>query len=381
MKKILTLLLIVNLVLFNCINEIYADEKPVLQLNAMSACLMDASTGRVLYGKNENEIRAMASTTKIMTLIIVLENSSMDEIVTVSKKAASQPDVQLNISEGEQYRVGDLVYSLMLESHNDVAVALAEHVGGSVEGFAKLMNDKAKELGLENTYFITPNGLDAEDENGKHSTTAVEMAEITAYAINNQQFVDITNTANYTFSEINGKRCFTVNNKNQFLHMMDGAFGVKTGFTNDAGYCFVGALKQDGRVFVSVVFASGWPPNKTYKWKDTRSLMNFGISNYFNTVIYDETIKRKISVANGKDDCVEIYASGYVEMLYSKYDKTSVIYEIPEVIEAPVKANEVVGHIYIIVNGTIMEKKQIRTVNEVKEASFVDKLLESIVIK
>ena len=151
------------------------------ELYSISAALIDGDTGRVLYEKNGYEVRAMASTTKIMTLIIALEYGNRDDIVTVSSYASKMPDVQLGICEGEQYLMSDLMYSLMLESHNDCAVAIAEHVGGSVEGFANMMNDKARELGLEHTYFITPNGLDAEDDKGKHSTSATDLARIMKY--------------------------------------------------------------------------------------------------------------------------------------------------------------------------------------------------------
>lgn len=194
------------------------------ELYALSACLMDADSGRVLYDKNADEVRAMASTTKIMTLIVALEYANENDIVTVSPYAASMPDVQLNIRAGEQYRLGDLYYAMMLESFNDVAVTIAEYIGECyalnqddrtantdikarsyddskkyVRTFAKLMNEKAKELGCENTYFITPNGLDAEDENGKHSTTAKELAVIASYAIKNERFNDIIGTRQYSF--------------------------------------------------------------------------------------------------------------------------------------------------------------------------------------
>lgn len=354
-----------------------AQEKPQLQLNALSACLLDADSGRVLYGKNENDIRAMASTTKIMTLIVILENASLDDVVTISKNAAIQPDVQLNVNTGEQYVLKDLLYSLMLESHNDVAVALAEHVGGSVEGFAGMMNEKAKELGLDNTYFITPNGLDARDEHGMHSTTAVDLARLAAYAIQNDTFVEITNTRTHSFSEVNGKRSFTVNNKNQFLSMMDGAIGVKTGFTGEAGYCFVGAIKQDGRTLISVVLGSGWPPNKTLKWKDTRTLMQFGMENYFPQIIYEEHFLEKIPVENGDRDFVEIGARGKVAMLLSRYDDVKIYYEHVKKLTAPVLANVTVGHIYITVNGVVVEILDIKTLEESKEADFLYYLRET----
>ena len=147
-------------------------EEPSFELYAQSAVLMDADSGRILYGKNMEETRPMASTTKIMTCILALERADLEDTVEVSAYAASMPDVQLNIRQGEQYRLGDLLYSLMLESHNDSAVAIAEHVGGTVEGFADLMNEKAASLGCENTWFITPNGLDASETGAEPSDGA-----------------------------------------------------------------------------------------------------------------------------------------------------------------------------------------------------------------
>ncbi|MBE5985836.1 MAG: D-alanyl-D-alanine carboxypeptidase, partial [Paenibacillaceae bacterium] len=136
-----------------------------LNLYAQSAVLMDASTNRILYGKNEELVRPMASTTKIMTCIIALENGNLSDPVAATQNAANQPKVHLGVYKGETIYLKDLLYSLMLESHNDAAMMIAEHIGGSREGFAKLMNQKAKELGCSNTYFITPNGLDAKEEN------------------------------------------------------------------------------------------------------------------------------------------------------------------------------------------------------------------------
>lgn len=285
-----------------------------LSLYATSAVLMDAESGRVLYGKNENAPMAMASTTKIMTCIVVLEQvEDLSETLYVSSYAASMPKVKLYIKKGEQYPVREMLFSLMLESHNDSAVALAEYVGKrylseelqnkntaeftveeskqAVAAFADLMNAKAKELGCTETYFITPNGLDATEtismENGEqvqleHHTTAEELARIMSYCIlespKRDVFLEITGTPSYSFAE-NG-RSFSCNNHNMFLSMMDGAFSGKTGFTNKAGYCYVGALRQGDRTFVVALLACGWPNNKTYKWSDTRELMEYGLSNY-----------------------------------------------------------------------------------------------------
>ena len=239
-------------------------------LHSLSACLLDGESGRVLYEKDGYTMRANASTTKIMTCILAIEYGNMDDLIDVSKYAAGMPDVQLNIKTGEKYRLGDLLYSLMLESHNDTAVAIAEHISGDVKSFAKLMNEKARELGCYDTYFITPNGLDAtENVNGKemfHGTTAADLTRIMAYCIKNPEFLKITQTGSYTFSNkitddkgnvTNGARTFTVNNKNAFLTMMEGAVSGKTGFTGKAGYCYVGALKRDDRVFVVALLGCG----------------------------------------------------------------------------------------------------------------------------
>lgn len=346
-------------------------ESKELMLNALAACLIDADNGRVLYEKNGYDMRAMASTTKIMTLTIALEQGNLEDVVTISKNAARQPDVQLNVNTGEQYRLEDLLYSLMLESHNDVAVAIAEHVGGSVEGFAALMNEKAQELGCYDTYFITPNGLDAVDETGKHSTTAVDLARIAAYAVKNEKFVQITNTKSYSFREVNGKRSFTVNNKDAFLDMMDGAFGVKTGFTGDAGYCFVGALKQDGRIFISVVLGSGWPPNKTYKWKDTQKLMRRGIDNYFPQMVYEgKQNLATIAVDEGIGETVCLESTGSLTMLLCDEDEVKVYYEYPCRVDAPVETGEQLGNAYVYVNGELMGQFPVVATNKVDRITF-----------
>lgn len=367
------------------------------ELYALSACLMDADSGRVLYDKNADEVRAMASTTKIMTLIVALEYANEDDIVTVSPYAASMPDVQLNIMAGEQYRLGDLYYAMMLESFNDVAVTIAEYIGECyalnqddrtantdikarsyddskkyVHTFAKLMNEKAKELGCENTYFITPNGLDAEDENGKHSTTAKELAVIASYAIKNERFNDIIGTRQYSFCEVNGTRNCSAYNKDAFLNQMNGAFGIKTGFTGNAGYCFVGALKSDGRTFISVVLGSGWPSNRTYKWKDTRKLMEYGINNFFPRTVFS-TIEdyKDVRVKDGMEESTSTCIKGDLSLILCEADDVRVVYELEDYIEAPVSAGDVVGKAIIYVNGQRMGSFPITASAAVERANYM----------
>lgn len=367
------------------------------ELYALSACLMDADSGRVLYDKNADEVRAMASTTKIMTLIVALEYANEDDIVTVSPYAASMPDVQLNIMAGEQYRLGDLYYAMMLESFNDVAVTIAEYIGECyalnqddrtantdikarsyddskkyVHTFAKLMNEKAKELGCENTYFITPNGLDAEDENGKHSTTAKELAVIASYAIKNERFNDIIGTRQYSFCEVNGTRNCSAYNKDAFLNQINGAFGIKTGFTGNAGYCFVGALKSDGRTFISVVLGSGWPSNRTYKWKDTRKLMEYGINNFFPRTVFS-TIEdyKDVRVKDGMEESASTCIKGDLSLILCDADDVRVVYELEDYIDAPVRVGDVVGKAIIYVNGQRMGSFPITAAAAVERANYM----------
>ncbi len=281
-----------------------------LDLYARGAVLMDADSGRVLYGKEEDVALPMASTTKIMTCILALELGDPEDEVEISSYAASQPQVHLGVTKGERFYLKDLLYSLMLESHNDSAVAIAEHIGGSVEGFAKLMNDKAKEIGCVDTHFITPNGLDAvemiDGEEYRHSTTAEDLARIMRYCImispQKESFLEITRTANYGFANRQGNRSYSCVNHNAFLNMMDGALSGKTGFTGGAGYCYVGALRRDQRTFIVALLACGWPNHKTYKWVDTRKLMEYGLENYEYRNIYKEVELRPVKILEGIPD-------------------------------------------------------------------------------
>lgn len=351
-------------------------------LYAQSAVLMDADNGRILFGKNEEMIMPMASTTKIMTCIVVLEYADMKEKAKVSAHAASQPKVKLGVIEGEEYYIEDLLYSLMLESHNDSAVVLAEHVAGSVEEFADLMNEKAKEIGCEGTYFITPNGLDASDENGTHATTAADLARIMRYCIKEspqtETFLTITQTRTYTFSNVSGDRKFTCNNHNAFLDMMEGALSGKTGFTADAGYCYVGALEQDEESYIVALLACGWPNNKNYKWSDTRKLMQYGLEHYSYQNVWRETKLEDVIVENGmpKDWEKEIKVAVKEEendelcLLIREDEKITIEVELKKTTQAPVKENTKAGEIKYYISSSIIGKNDLYFSQNIDKKSF-----------
>lgn len=354
------------------------------QLYAQSAVLMDADSGRILFGKNEREVRPMASTTKIMTCILALEQMEEDQTVTISDEAVGQPKVRLGVRGKEEYQLMDLLYSLMLESHNDAAVAVAEGISGSVEEFARLMNDKARELGCEDTHFVTPNGLDGEDEGGVHSTTAADLARILRYCIREspkrEEFLKITRTKSYQFSDLSGKRAFTCNNHNAFLNMMEGALTGKTGFTADAGYCYVGALKRGERTFIVALLACGWPGNKGYKWKDTRALMEYALANYDYQDVTVDTGEVQISVPNGADPDepfrkgTQVAAApdhpGALHILLGKEEQVEVKTELKDSLEAPVKSGDEAGVIRCLLNGEEIAHYQVVTLEAAPERTF-----------
>ncbi|MGN0400861.1 MAG: D-alanyl-D-alanine carboxypeptidase family protein [Acetatifactor sp.] len=396
-----------------------------LTLYATAAVLMDADSGRVLYGKKENIPMAMASTTKVLTCIVVLENTMPEEELTVSAYAASMPKVKLYIQKGEKYTVGDLLYSLMLESHNDSAVALAEYVGKNylekelaekpteqytpeesrkaVSAFARLMNEKAVELGCENSWFITPNGLDATQEftlpdgtvlQKEHCTTAKELAQILSYCIGkspkSKEFLEITRAGNHCFTA-NG-RSFSCVNHNAFLSMMEGALSGKTGFTNKAGYCYVGSLKRDGRTFVVALLACGWPGNKGYKWSDTRKLMQYGIDHYFyrdfleEENAFDERLLEPVPVKNGRVGLLgstaytdialeEGLLKGNTErkcdgVLMRQEEKVAVSYSWKKELIAPVTGGMEIGRVTYSVDGRVYRTEKIVTTEEVDAIDF-----------
>lgn len=383
-----------------------------LMLYAQGAVLLDADSGRVLYGKNETTPMAMASTTKIMTCILVLENAKVDETVSVSAYAATMPKVKLYVKCGEHYTVRELLYSLMLESHNDAAVVLGEYIGGkllddtgeisehtgeeskaALHRFAQAMNEKAEEIGCEDTWFITPNGLDATETltlpdqstlEKEHHTTAKDLAWILRYCIKaspqRDLFLEITGTQDYSFTE-NG-RSFQCHNHNAFLQMMDGAFTGKTGFTNKAGYCYVGALKRDGKCLIVALLACGWPNHKTYKWSDSRELFTYGLENYMYRRLEEEPFSGReqllvpIPVLGAKNDALteevllpvepDQEAEGMDGLLMRPDENVEILYRKEQYLTAPVEAGESVGEISYLVDGRVWRRERLIAAKDVE---------------
>ncbi|MDO4531859.1 MAG: D-alanyl-D-alanine carboxypeptidase family protein [Bacillota bacterium] len=307
------------------------------QVAAQGAALIDGKTGRLLWGKEETKPLAMASTAKIMTAILVLEHCGMDEVVSISKNAARQPEVHMDLKEGEQWKVGDLLSAMMLRSYNDAAVALAEHTFGSTEVFCQKMTEKARKLGAKDTVFGSPNGLDSHLTEEVHHSAAYDMARIAEIIA--QPKIDIT--------DLKGKRRTEVTNADRFLREYRGAIGVKTGYTNRAGHCFVGAAERDGVRLVSAVLGSGWGAvGKEKKWTDTKALMEYGFAMFQPyEAVRKGTVFGEVAVADSPVKRVEtVLGEGYCA-LFSEAERESLRLEavLPEQVEAPVAAGDKMG--------------------------------------
>lgn len=325
------------------------------KLNSRAAVIYDRKSKKIIWGKKENEKRPMASTTKIMTAIVVLENANLSDTVTVSKKSAGTGGSRLGLKVGDKITVNNLLYGLLMVSGNDAAVALAEYVGGSVEGFADKMNQKAKELGLKNTHFVTPHGLDMAD----HYTTALELAEMADYAMNNEKFAEIVATKIATIS-IN-ERTKSLINTNELLGNLEGVNGVKTGFTNGANRCLVTSVSRNGMNVIAVVLGADTKKDRT---RDSVEIIEYAYKNY---TIYDleELIKENYEDwKNINEKRIEVIR-GKNKILTTKLDKLD-NYNIPikkqdidnlkveifalKEIEAPIYVDDYIGKI-IVYNG------------------------------
>lgn len=350
-----------------------------LKLYARSAVLMDGSSGRILYGKKPEEALPMASTTKIMTCIVALEEAGdeTDEMLcTASEQAARQPQVKLGMQKGEVFYLKDLLYSLMLESHNDTAVCIAETIAGSVEGFAGKMNAKAREIGCGDTYYISPNGLDGEDEGGAHHTTAADLARVLRYCITQspqaEAYLEITGTLQYAFTDAGGKHSYHCVNHNAFLQMMEGALTGKTGFTAKAGYCYVGALQRNDRLLIVSLLACGWPGHKSWKWADTRALMSYGMDHYSLSALESRKARiAPVAVENGIKNQVELTEEhGSCQLLLGENEKVTREIEVPKVLRAPVEEGTAVGAVRYRVGDTVVLTAPVRTAERVGVKDF-----------
>ena len=351
------------------------------QISSRHAIVLDRKSKAILYGKDEMKKTKMASTTKIITSLIVIENCNLNDVVEVSAKAAGTGGSRLKIKKGDKITVKDLLYGLMLRSGNDAAVALAEYVGGSIEGFAMLMNKKAEKLNLKNTKFVTPHGLDSEE----HYTTAYELAILTDYALQNEIFRNIVNTKICSIS-INGSSR-TILNTNELLGCLNGVYGVKTGFTSGAGRCLVTSIKRGDLDIICVVLGAD---TKKIRTTDSIKLIEYTLANFKNidikTKIEEEFNNWKninqgrINIRKGTKSVINLKLEEYYLDIYpiknNTENKIEIQIEADLNLVAPVIENTKIGEVTITYDRNIIVKIEILTEEEVKKKNILDYIIE-----
>ena len=349
-------------------------------INSRAYVVIDRKSNTVLVGKNENQKKKMASTTKIMTALIVIENCDLSETVEISKKSASTGGSRLGLKTGDKITVYDLLYGLMMRSGNDSAVALAEHTAGSISIFADLMNQKAVELGLSNTHFVTPHGLD-EDE---HYTTAYELALLSNYAMNNEIFAKIVGTKNYTIT-INGYPK-TLTNTNELLGSLNGVYGIKTGFTNGANRCLVTCCKRGEMDLICVVLGAD---TKKYRTTDSIKLLEYSfsnfkyvnieemVSNYFET--WKENNKNSFTINKGISSYLDLK---YEDLEHSTIpirndlvDKFQFYITCDYILDSPISKGTSIGTITLSLEDKTIYSGNIITDSDVEKKSIFDYML------
>ncbi|MGB4504513.1 MAG: D-alanyl-D-alanine carboxypeptidase family protein [Syntrophaceticus sp.] len=323
-------------------------EAAEIDISAKAAILIDESSGRVLFAKNEHERLPQASLTKIMTALLVIEHGDLDKKVVVSKHAAETGESSIWLEEGEVLSRSELLYALMLASANDAAVALAESVAGSEELFVRQMNNRVRKLNLANTHFENPHGLDAEG----HYSSAFDLAVLAREGLNNPLFRKIVTTKEMGISWSGHPWERSLYNRNKLINRYQGARGVKTGYTNKAGGCLVGAAQRGDLKLISVVM------NSSDIYSDTEKLLDYGFNNYEMAVLEEKDKVYQIEVNKGMSSFVSVKPERDVTIAVLPGEKEQLSFqaEIPDNVQAPVKKGTVLGKARVILNGEVIDQ-------------------------
>lgn len=365
MKKIIAFILSVVFTASMC-ESVFA-----MAESADCACLINGITGEVIFSKDMDTRHAMASTTKIMTAIIAIEQCDMEEKVTVSRNAAYQEGSAAYVRENNIIAMKDLLYGLMLNSGNDAAVAIAEHISGSSEAFAELMNKKAELLGLQNTHFMNPNGLD----DPEHYTTAHELAMIARYAMGNEIFREIVSTRTYQATPDNVTETLYFSNHNKMLRNYEGATGIKTGYTRATGRCLVSSAKRDDMEFIAVTLGD---PND---WKDHSEMLDYAFEQYYPKQVVREGMTVKVAEIEGKKHSMIARNDFTVPLKEHGKTEIEVVTHLAENLTAPINESEKVGYLDILCDGSsvgrvdIISRDEIESIDGIRmKNSFFERL-------
>lgn len=346
--------------------EIFS-EKIDYDSSAKSAVMIESSTKRILYEKNIEQKLPMASTTKIVTAITVIENcDDLDKTIIVDNRCVGTSGTSIYLKPGEELTIRELLYGLMLRSGNDASVALAYAVAGGIDEFCNLMNDLAKKVGAINSCFLNPHGLDQEG----HYTTAYDLALITSYALENDDFAEIVKTKNIRICEGKDNTRYLIN-KNKLLTKLDGCIGVKTGFTDDAGRCLVSACERDNLKLVCVVFNCG------PMFEESQEMFELAYKKFeMIEILPTYYFVGNIEVKNGEIDECGLYTKNNFRIPLSVREKANinVIFDIPECLTGPIEKDEEVGNCEIYFDNHLIFSEKIYTIEEVNSKLYKDKI-------
>ena len=360
-------LVIVNLFMLNYKSVLAASSSQLS--SAKSMVVLETTGNNVLYSKNENEKLPMASTTKIVTAITVIENcNDLDKLVKVPKSATLVEGSSIYLREDEELTIRQLLYGLMLQSGNDAAHTLALEIGeGSLEKFAELMNETAKKCGATNSNFVTPHGLD--DKN--HYTTALDLAKITSYGLKNNVFKEIVSTKKFDIKATEKNNARTLLNKNKLLSSLEGCIGVKTGYTKKSGRCLVSACERDGMQVVCVVLNCG------PMFEESSDLINLAFKEYkLYEILPSYKFVSDVVVEDGKSSFLRLYnKNGFSVVAKEKdIDKYTVVYDYKKQVKAPIEKDEILGEVKIYFDNTLIFSENLCSIEKVDSLEPVDKL-------
>lgn len=356
---------------FSFVPFVFAEED--LAPNSASAILIEASTGRVLFEKNSDEQRPPASMTKIMSMLLIMEaidsgKLSLSDAVMISKNASNMGGSQIFLQEGDTYKVEELLKGVAIASGNDAVIALSEKVAGSVDNFVKMMNERAKELGLSNTHFVNPHGLDAED----HYSSARDMSIMGLELLKHEKILEFTSIYEDYLKKPDGSSTWLVNT-NKLVRFYNGADGLKTGFTESAGYCVTTTAKRGDMRILSVVMGVESPDKRS---SDTTNLLNYGFNTYqLQTILTKEEVLGTVKVIGGKNDEVNLKLLEDVTEIQRVTEPTmTYTYEVQvNEIKAPVNYGDIVGRVSIKdQNGKVIAEKDITVSETVEKANIWD---------
>lgn len=374
MKKVW---LIICLFLF--IPVVFAETKADLAPNSKSAILMDFDTGKILYSKNDNEVLPPASMTKIMSMLLIMERIdnktlSLTDEVTISENAASMGGSQVFLQAGETYKVEELLKGIAIASGNDAVVAMAEKISGSVDDFVALMNEKAKSLGLTNTKFLNPHGLDTEG----HVTTARDMATLARELIKHTSILKFTSIYEDYLKKSDGSSIWLVNT-NKLVRFYDGVDGLKTGFTKNAGYCLTSTAKKNNTRFITVVMGAETSDKRS---SDTVNMLNYGFNTYETKILLkssDSLGKKRVMLSNIEEVDLNL-KNDYVKLLKKDEQMPKYSYSIAtDSLVAPIKKGDIVGHVSVIdESGNIVDELEVTVNVDIKKSNIIENFIKNL---